>query len=152
MKALFIVLVLCAVSLAGCGETNMLTGNPIGAPLTRQGVTLDNGCMADAIECCTELRGSGAEAQILLVRYNVDGAAYGHALTRFYWPPRFGVDGKGRLNAYSVPYVYDRKNASTPIPAKVDAGNATELGKYMLPNVTWAAWADQTPYQDLQNR
>lgn len=147
MKKFLLPLLAAVLFLPACAE-NPISGNPIGAPLTNQGVTLDNGCVVDAVECCKELEGSGAEAEIFLARYTVNGQAFGHAMTRFYWPPRFGSDGKQRQNAYSIAYVYDRKNASTPInPNKVDASNATSLAKHMLPGVTWAAWADQAPFQ-----
>ena len=63
-----------------------------------------------------------------------------------------GADGKGPLDPYAVAYIYDRQNASTPLPAKIDAGNATSVARFAIPSTTWAAWADQTPGQDLQDR
>ena len=103
MKKLLISIVFCAV-FVGCNKSK--------PPVTWNGVALNNDCFLAAIKACGELKGSGANERVLLIKYVNGNVIYGHAETYFEWPPK--------PSPYSVSYLFDENHGSFPLPPKQD--------------------------------
>lgn len=111
--------------------------SPAGVPALTSGAQIPNACLVDAIACYTALQDSGAEPAILGIYYRTGGEVDGHAMTRYFWPPR------AEKKPWTKTYLFDRTNRSTDIPASIDPDSAASLASWIMPaEVTRAWWLD----------
>lgn len=109
--------------------------NPSGRDLDAAGPQLENGCLIDAAHAEQALAGTGAEAQILGIDYTgPDGVRRGHAMLRYFWPPR------GQKVEWTRTYLYDRDNSSTPLPTSVNGDDPVACARWIMPATINRAW------------
>lgn len=101
-------------------------------PVTWSGVALTNDCMLAAIKACGELKGTGANERVLLIKYGNEGTIYGHAETYFEWPPK--------PSPYCVSYLFDENHGSFPLPQKLDTSDPLAVARFAIPQTTLAWW------------